>query len=305
MKVLLILNPGSRAGRGRSLWTFWQERLHAAGVSCRAAVTERPEDALTFARDARDCDAVVAVGGDGTINRVLDGVLQSGRPDLRLGVLYRGTSPDFCRFHGIPVDPQRAIAALLAGRTRAVDALRVRYRDRSGQPLTAHVGCGLNVGLGAGVARLANRLRPFMGDRPGTGLAALWQVLARRAATVDIEVDGAALPLRQVTNLSVLKSPFIASGLRVALGLEPADGRLAVLAVPACGLLHRCRRLAGFYSGAIAHDPGVLRREGTRVSLRATGPQELEFDGDPRGWLPADIEVLPRAVHLIVPETPP
>ena len=78
MKVLLILNPGSRAGRGRSLWTFWQERLRAAGVSCRAAVTERPEDALTFARDARDCDAVVAVGGDGTINRALDGVLQSG-----------------------------------------------------------------------------------------------------------------------------------------------------------------------------------------------------------------------------------
>lgn len=305
MKALLILNPGSRAGRGQALWTFWEQGLRHAGVSCRTAMTECPEDALALARDAGDVDTVVAVGGDGTINRVLDGMVQAGRCGTRLGVLYRGTSPDFCRFHGIPTDPEGALATLLAGHTRAVDILRVRYHDGSGQQRAAHVGCGLNVGLGAGIARLANRLRRFVGDRTGTGLAALWQVLTARAAELDIEIDGTALPLRRLTNLSVLKSPLLASGLRVAVDLLPADGRLAVLAVPASGLPRRCRRLAGFYSGAIATAPGILLRPGVRVSMRSSGPQELEFDGDPRGWLPAEVEVLPRAVHLIVPEATP
>ncbi|MBN2449821.1 MAG: hypothetical protein JXR77_05495 [Lentisphaeria bacterium] len=305
MKAVLILNPGSRHGRGRHLWHDWEHGLRNAGLTPRTAVSQHPDDAFRFARDANDAEMAIAVGGDGTISRVLDGVLQSGRTDLRLGVLYNGTSPDFCRFHGIPVTPREALATLLAGHTRRVDVLRIRGHGARREPWTAHAGCGLNLGLGPAVARLANRLRPFLGDMPGTGLAAAWALLTRRAAEVSVEVDGTPpLPAR-VANLSVLKSPFLASGLHANVDLHPGDGRLAVLAIPASGFPRGARHLACFYTGSVASAPGVSLRFGSRVILRSALPLEIEFDGDPRGWLPAEIEVLPRALELVVPEDPP
>ena len=74
----------------------------------------------------------VAVGGDGTINEVLDGLAQSGDPRRKMGVLYSGTSPDFCRFHGIPTEPAAALACLIQGKARPVDVVRIAYADADG-----------------------------------------------------------------------------------------------------------------------------------------------------------------------------
>ncbi len=293
------MNPGARAGRGRRLWARWQEGLRAAGVAFACALTERPGDAAALACAAADADTVVAVGGDGTINGVLDGVVRSGRADLRMGVLYAGTSPDFCRFHGIPVEPERALAALLAGRVRRVDVARIACRDARGESLDAHFGCGCNVGLGAVVARFANGARPFLGDGLGTGLGVVRAILRMRPADLELEIDGEPCRLAGVNNLSVLKSPHIASGLRLDVELRPDDGRLCLVAVQGRSRAGLCRLLPGFYSGAAARADGVLVRSCARVRIRSRAAGEVEFDGDPRGALPAAIEVLPGALALI------
>ena len=67
------MNPGSRSGRGRRLWDVWESGLRRAGVAYERTVTTGPGEALRISRESRDIDAVVAVGGDGTINKVLDG----------------------------------------------------------------------------------------------------------------------------------------------------------------------------------------------------------------------------------------
>ena len=105
MRPLLIQNPGSRSGRGRSLWEPWTRGLLEAGVPFNTVVTKAPGHARRLAREKVGYDTVVAVGGDGTINEVMDGILTSRRPHRAMGVLYAGTSPDFCRFHGIPTRP--------------------------------------------------------------------------------------------------------------------------------------------------------------------------------------------------------
>ena len=133
MKALLVMNPGSRAGRGQRLWSMWERGLREASVAFECVTTSRLGDALEAARKATAYDTVVAVGGDGTINEVLDGVVQSGRDGVRMGVLYSGTSPDFCRFHGIPVAPEAAVRALVSGRTQRVDVGRIVYRTDGGR----------------------------------------------------------------------------------------------------------------------------------------------------------------------------
>ena len=298
MRCRLVMNPGSRSGRGRRLWRTWEARLAAAGCELDPCVTTDLHHARELARENGGADAVIAVGGDGTINAVMDGVLQSGRPGLAMGVLYSGTSPDFCRFHRIPLQPDAAVHALL-NRRRRVDAARITCADGHGRTVTAHFACGANIGLGAAIARRANRLRRFAGDLPGTGWAAIMALLRVPAAHLIAEADGAVLDLPRCANLSILKNPHMASGLRLDVGREPDDGLLSLVAVTGKSRTGLLCMLPGFYTGRAASRPEVQVRACRRVVVRGPATTEVEFDGDPRGFLPAEIEIRPRALHLL------
>ncbi|HEY3378020.1 MAG TPA: diacylglycerol kinase family protein [Armatimonadota bacterium] len=299
MSLLLIMNPGSRAGRGQRRWAGWEAMLRRAGVAYRCVYTEHAGHAVALARQASGVETVVAVGGDGTINGVLDGLMQAQRPDVKMGVLYAGTSPDFCRFHGIPSDPERAMTALLAGAMRRVDVARISYRDAEGRECVAHFGCSCNIGLGATTARLANRWRRYLGDVPGTAAALLRALWADQRVDLELVVDGEPLPLPQVNNLSVIKNPYLASGLRLQVDIAPNDGALYLVAISGRSRLGMCRAIPACYSGAVVQAPGVLVRPCRAVQVRARQAQEIEFDGDPRGVLPVTIEVLPQALVLL------
>ena len=292
----LILNPGSRSGRGRDLWPIWKSGLRAAGIDYEATVTQGPGDAFRISRDT-GADTVIAAGGDGTINEVLDGLMQSARPHRRMGVLYAGTSPDFCRFHGIPTDPRQALQVIVSGRARPVDVFRIEYAGPAGAPRIAHGACSCNVGLGAAVARFANRWRCLLGDRLGTGLGLLGAVALSKPVDLDLEIDGASHALPRTNHLFVLKNPYIASGLRLNASLRPDDGKLRLAALQDRSPLGLCRLIPSFYSGD-AHR-ALFMRDCSHVVIRSAKPREIEFDGDPRGFLPATIRILPRALHLI------
>lgn len=205
--------------------------MKEAGVEFKSIDTRGPGDAFEAAAKVEDCDTAVAVGGDGTINEVLDGVLQSGKPDLRMGVLYSGTSPDFCRFHGIPTSPEAALGAFLAGQSRKVDVAKITYVDGRGGERVSHFGCSCNVGMGAAVASFSNRVRRFTGDGLGTFIAVLRAFIACKPVDLELEIDGGTWPLAKTNNLSVVKNPHIASGLKLNLALEPDDGRMSVVGV--------------------------------------------------------------------------
>jgi diacylglycerol kinase family enzyme len=299
VRLRLVMNPGSRSGRGRQRWRTWDALLRSAGCETERCLTTSLAHARELARDSRGADAVVAVGGDGTINAVLDGVLQSGRSDLAMGVLYSGTSPDFCRFHGIPIEPGAAVTALLSGRRRRVDAASITFADANGTAVTAHFGCGSNIGLGAAVARLANRVRRFLGDGLGTGLATVAALVRVPPGTLTLECDGDVRELPQCNNLSILKSPFMASGLRLDLGLQPDDGELCVVALSGKSPAGLLRALPGFYTGRAVHAPGVQVWRCRHIVVRGPAMTEVEFDGDPRGFLPVTAEILPRSLTLL------
>ncbi|MCE5197982.1 MAG: diacylglycerol kinase family protein [Armatimonadota bacterium] len=298
MSYLLIMNPGSRSGRGKRLWKTWESGLDRVGAEYACVFTDGIGYAIELARTA-EADVVVAVGGDGTINEVLDGVMQSGKPNLQMGVLYSGTSPDFCRFHGIPIDPKQAVDALVSGRVNKVDVARITYHDAAGKERVAHFGCSCNVGMGASVARFANKWRKYLGDIPGTGLGVVSAIAQNDRLDVSVEIDGNSFGLAEVNNLTIAKNPYIASGLRLQLDLGPDDGKLAIVGIHGKGRAGILRMLPKFYSGSVAIDRGVFVRECSSVVVSSREPREIEFDGDPRGYLPVRIEILPKALNLI------
>lgn len=290
----LIVNPSSHSGRSRTRHSFWVRELNRRRTPFVVSETSGPGHARMLARDATE-PVVIAVGGDGTINEVLDGLLQSSTPKT-MGVLYAGTSPDFCRFHNVPfTDPTAALATLLRGHTRRVDAARISVAGGS----VAHFACGSNIGLGASVAAFANTNRRYLGDTLGTGIGLFFAVSRHRQFAARLTLDGITQDIPDVNHILILKNPNIASGLRLNLLLEPDDGTLAVLAVHGLSRLALLPLLPSFYTGNAAKHPSVFFRTCRAVTLTTEPPQTVEFDGDPHGHTPVAINLLPRALTLI------
>jgi diacylglycerol kinase family enzyme len=300
----LVINPGSRHGHGRATAARYLSLLTSDTGAVDCGYTRNLDDAAILARRALDAgyDPVVAVGGDGTINRVLGAFLDAGPRGARarLGILYSGTSPDFCRFHGIPTDPAAAVAVLRRGDARAIDVCRISHRDAAGQPRVDHFASSANIGLGAGIAAGANRLRPRLGDFLGTLVAAAVTIAGRGPQRMRVVIDGRELALAPALNITVGKNPHLAGGLKLDAEIADDDGRLFVFAICGIGRGQLLWALPRIYTGAIVRDPRFLLRRATSVRIEPIdGAIRTEFDGDPAGWCPAEIGVLPKAVRLI------
>lgn len=299
MNALLIMNPGSRSGKGKRLWSFWESGLRKRGIIFDSVSTDSPGKAFEFTRNAENYSTVIAVGGDGTINEVLDGVIQSGRKDLKMGVLYSGTSPDFCKFHGIPTYPAAALEALTGGRSRMVDAAEIRYHGMNGRRTISHFGCSCNIGLGPEVARVSNNIRKFTGDTLGTCLAMIRAVIFMKPMSLKLKIDGSPVSLTGVNNLTILKNPYIASGLKLNLALSACDGKLAVFTVKGKNRLSLFSIIPGLYSGNAVKRKDIFYQECSSIAVTCNTKAEVEFDGDPRGFLPVEIKILPEVLNLI------
>lgn len=299
MKALLIMNPGSRSGKAEKIWSFWKSGLKTKGINFDSVITENIGNAVSLSRNAEKYDTVIAAGGDGTINEILDGIIQSGRKNVRMGVLYSGTSPDFCQFHGIPTSPPAAVDALSDGRSEMVDVVEITYKGIDGRKIVSHFGCSCNIGFGPGVARISNRIRKFTGDTLGTCLALLHTIATMKPVNLELLVDGSPLSLSGVNNLSILKNPYIASGLRLNLDLSADDGKLALFVVRKKSRLSILSVLPEFYSGKAVNRKDMFCRVCERVEIACNEEREIEFDGDPKGFLPVKIKILPKALNLI------
>lgn len=290
----LIVNPTACSGRSRARRAYWLRELQRRQIPFTVSDCLYAGHAMTLARDASE-PVVVAVGGDGTINEVLDGALQSVTPKT-VGVLYAGTSPDFCRFHSIPfLDPAAALEILLQARDRTVDAVRM---TRAGAP-AAHFACGCNVGLGARVAAFANAHRRHLGDVPGTALGLLYAVWNHQRFTANLVLDRTPFTFNNVNHILILKNPHIASGLKLNLPLVPDDGHLTVLVIHGLSRTALLRLIPAFYSGRAGDNPALFKCNCQALTLTTDPRQSVEFDGDPRGETPFEITLLPRALTLI------
>ena len=279
-RFLVLANPASHGGRsGRIL-----PRLRALLPEGEFVVLKNIEEASRLAREATGYEAVVACGGDGTVNAVARGVLANRDNALKFGVLYTGTSPDFCREHGIHTDAEDAVAVLRAGEVREIPVLAA-----NGAPFL----CSMNLGMGAAVAASANRVRPLLGDALGTLWPVLREVVSGRR--YDIKVNGEKIC--NVAHALVTRMPRIAGGLKVA--LPPlADDEYAFWFAKDVSRFGCLRIVWDMYRGNPCGELRVLRGKTTFASGSRVA---LEYDGDPHGALPVAVSFVPRRLRLLVP----
>ena len=280
-RFLVLVNPLSHGGRSVRILPRLRELLPEGEF----VVLKNIEEASRLAREAKGYEAVVACGGDGTINAVAGGVLENSDTSIKFGVVYAGTSPDFCRARGIPTDAEQAIAILRNGAVREIPVLAA-----NGVPFL----CSMNLGIGAAVAESANRLRPKFGDFLGT----LWAVLREvvRGRRYDIKVNGEGIC--NVAHVLVTRMPRIAGGLKIA--LPPlCDDEYALWFARDVTRFGCLRIVWNLYRGNPCGELRILRGKTTFASVNHVA---IEYDGDPHGALPAAVDFAPRRLRLLVPK---
>jgi len=296
-EVLLVANP--RAGTGtRGVAERTAEALLARGITTRTAVTRGPGDATAIARDAvRDgVGLVVAVGGDGTVQEVVNGLPLDGDGPV-LGVVPAGSGCDLVRTFGLDRAPEVLAAHLASPHSTPLDVIRVETRDRDGRTVVRVAVNAVEVGFGGVVATTAARLPRRVGAaRYRIGIVAAWGSFRRVPMRV---VHDGGVHEGALCNVVVANGQFFGGGLHVAPRALPDDGALDLQAWGGTPTdVVRAARL--LRTGAHLARPDVRSWRTATVTVEAERPVRVEADGEPVGWGPATCTVIPSAVRLKV-----
>jgi diacylglycerol kinase (ATP) len=303
LKALLVANPTAGGGRGGRLASQVAERLAADGIEVARHPTRSLEDArLAACEAAGEVDAVVAMGGDGTVGACAAGLADAGPPGGTVGVraalavVPAGGGNDAARSLGLPAgDPLAA-----AGRLR-------RLRRRPADLATVAGRAYLNVagaGFDSEVNRVANQRLGWAGNRPRYVGAVLAQLVVGRPAAFRLVLDGRALAQRGWL-VAVANGPSYGGGMRVAPRASLADGLLDVVVIAEVGKLEFLRTFPKVFSGRHVEHPAVAVHRAARVELEADRPLAVYADGEPAGTLPATFEVHPAAITVLAADPAP
>jgi len=303
-RVLAVVNPASANGTTGRAWPSISRRLEEAGIAHQAELTGAPGEATAITRQALagGFETILSVGGDGTVNEVVNGFFDGERrlgEGVRLGLICRGTGCDFIRTLGIPKDEDKAVQRLTAGRTRRVDVGRVRFTAHDGGEVSRHF---INIGdLGLGgetVARVNRTTKVF-----GGFVSFLWGTLATMATyhnkDVELVVDGGE-PLRgRVNSVVVANGRFFGGGMEIAPEAAMDDGLFDVVVLGDIGRLELVRNIGKVYRGAHLDHPKISLTRGREVVVRSTDVLLLDLDGEQPGRGDAVFTVLPACLDII------
>jgi diacylglycerol kinase (ATP) len=293
--TLVIVNPASGGGRALRAEPEVASLLASRGYSAQFVHSKSSEDIRELAARAAagGFRTVVALGGDGAFHHLVEGIRGT---NVVAGFFPAGNGNDIARSLGIPLDPVEAANSFLRGQPCSVDLVRVRFGDGS---VAYYMGAG-GMGLDAEAAHLANtRFRTW----PGVTryLAGAFTIFFREPLlNVSVEMDGASWSGRALF-VAVANATSYGSGVRIAPQAEMDDGLLDVVIVGDVGLLRLLEAISiVLTTGDLRGFPEVTRYRCRRVALRADRAARVHGDGEALGVAPAEFEILPAAIRVVV-----
>jgi YegS/Rv2252/BmrU family lipid kinase len=300
---VFLVNPASGSGATARRWPALESRVRAAGLEPDVAFSSAPGDLARLAREAAEDGAglVVAVGGDGTVHEVANGLLDAERRPLPdLGLLPRGTGDDFARALEIPSAEDEAVAVLRTGTSRSVDAGRVSYHRAGGEAARSHFVSMSGVGMSGAVAARLNRSSKRLGGRVA-GLVSTFAVFARWTnVPLQVRVDDQERE-GLMEDVLVANTAYHNGGMRLCPDAEPDDGVFDVLLLGDVTKLDLVRTLRKLYNGTHLPHPKAELLRGATVTVESAEPLPVELDGEQPGTTPVRFEVLPAALRVRVP----
>lgn len=292
IRAFAVVNPAAGGGAARKAWPRLADRLLRSDVALDWAATAAPGDGARLAARAADDGhgLVIAVGGDGTVNEVVNGLMVAGgAARAALGVLPTGRGRDVCRNLGIPRELDAAVDRIVHGTDVPVDVGAVDFGGR----VRFFVGAA-GAGFDADVAR---RTQHHRGPALLAYVIGVLEALASLRAT-PVTVTGAFPWSGRATAVVVANGAFVGGGMRIAPAADPRDGALDVVIIGEVGRLELLRWLPRVYRGDHVRHARVVTGRATGCRIAASTPLPVHVDGEPAGSTPVVVAVRAGALRV-------
>ena len=300
-RARVIVNPIAGAGKTAKKWPQIMALLKSIGLHFEHDLTEAPGHAMELARSAarKGYELVVSVGGDGTINEIVNGLYDAGSiRDVMLGIIGTGTGSDYIRTIGIPRHHQEACRCLTNPRKLVVDLGVVEYINRGQEVRRLFVNFA-GLGFDAEVVKATTQRFKSLGSLPSYLMGLLTTFLFYENRQVFLKVDGQAEE-RRVCVILMNNGKYGGGGMLAAPDADPTDGLLDVLIIDDLSKPDLLWSLPRVYRGTHLTHPKVTMKRAREIEIRPVQPMSLQADGELIGEAPARFQVLPAALNLVV-----
>jgi len=297
---LFIVNPEASGGQGEVAWNqfcdLWPDTIDPADVR----VTEGPGHAGEIAASVEGYDTLTAVGGDGSVNEIVNGVMKKNGPHPCLAIIPAGTGNDIARTVGLyPLEA--AVDALRAGNERSFDLIRIDGEEDT-RKFTRFAFLSGNMGF-SGAANIRPWTKRIFGATPAYYLNTILAILTHRPPTMSVRWQDSHYEGQ--TWMVMVANVESASGgsMRIAPGASPRDGKLWVTIIePKSKLKMLFKELPKVASGDHVNDEGFHYFSTPRVEITSDVPAVMDPDGEVEWATAATLSIVPGAVRFLAPE---
>jgi diacylglycerol kinase (ATP) len=298
---VVIINPESANGSTGRNWPRHEPLLRSILPPFEAWQTTYPGHARELARKAAEkgFDVIAVHGGDGTVNEVVNGLLDSPHPPCTLALLPNGTGADLVRTLKIPHSLTKAAEKTLESNVQTVDIGQAFLTDLQGRPTHRYFLNVADVGFGGDLVQYVNGRTKILGGKI-TFLQGLLATLFRYAnKNVRLTLDeGQPMDLR-ASSIVVANGQYFGGGMWVAPGADMRDGRFEIVVIGEVSRWEIVTNTSRLYRGTISEHPKVTTAAARTIQLDSEEEVLIDMDGELVGRLPARFEILPQKLSVI------
>jgi len=296
---LVIINPAAAMGKTAQRSEAITEGLtKTLGSGFRILRTNGPGDAESLAREAvRDgMELIIAVGGDGTIQEIVNGMLTAGKSGAHtcgLGIITSGTGNGFAQSLGLPGDLEGQLAMLRSSHIRAVDVAWLELCSHKGRFVINET----QIGIGGEVVRRVRGKLKMLGGKIAFGVGTVASAVRFPNRHLTVVTDAMSFG-GAYTGITISNGEFTGGGMNLTPGAAMDDGALDVLVMHAMGVFERLWNFPKIYSANHLRSAHFsLMRTGT-ISVASDEVVPVAADGELLGFAPCSVRVVPHALKI-------
>lgn len=305
MRVKAIVNPKSANGRTAKRWIEYEGVLQKLFGRVDSEWTKSPFDATRIARESikGGYETIISVGGDGTLNEVVNGFFENGKTvneSVQLGVISTGTGADFIKTIQFPKDIAGIAKRFAEPKVKRCDAGVIFFKDHNGKDAVRYFINIADFGIGGETVDRVNRTTKFFGGF----ISFLWgsaiTVLKYRNKRINLKIDGTDYGEMVCNSVVVANGRFFGGGMMIAPKAEINDGFFDIVIAGDITKFSFLKYGPKIYKGEHINLPDVKYLRGRVIEATSEERVLLDVDGEQSGVLPARLEVIPGSINLII-----
>ncbi len=304
MEWFVIVNPNAGKRKGEKDWLEIAAQLNAAGIKYVNVFTEHRGHAVLLSRKyiENGYSNIIVVGGDGTLNEVVNGIFtQSHLPTnkITLAMIPVGTGNDWCRMFNIPGDYKQAIKLITKREIFVQDTGTIKYISSKGNEITRYFINMAGMGFDALVAQKTNKQKDLGKSNPLSYVVNIFASLFAYTSTkVTILLDKEKV-ISDIFSMSVGICQYNGGGMKQAPDALPDDGLFDMTLIKPIGKFKIIRNIIKLFDGSFTRLPEVSTFRSSKIIIHSEPPMYMEADGESLGHTPFVFNIFPQSLNIV------